>query len=165
MVTVRAVPSAASLGSVDRDIRQNRVVLAADRVVKVAVQKLGALEAGGVGDTVDRLKDRVDLELIRIALLLRHACFVGGRSDEALKFDKHVRDFLKATFGDVDNLVSALRVGDRAVDGRLLCAEILRRDETCRIVGAAVDAVAGRKALQALGHALVLVAKHALGNK
>ena len=89
----------------------------------------------------------------------------GGRSDEALKFDKHVRDFLKATFGDVDNLVSALRVGDRAVDGRLLCAEILRRDETCRIVGAAVDAVAGRKALQALGHALVLVAKHALGNK
>ena len=71
-------------------------------VVEVAVEQLLALERRGVGDPVDGLQDRVDLQLVRGLLLGGDAGFIRGRGDERLQFDQKVRDLLKAAFGDDD---------------------------------------------------------------
>ena len=65
-------------------------VVAAEGVVVVAVQELGALERNRVRDAVDRRQDVVDLELIRVALFSRHACFVCRLAHERLHLDQHV---------------------------------------------------------------------------
>ncbi len=58
------------------------------RVVEVAVEQLQTVEARGVRDPVDRLQDRVDLQLVRFLLLRGDARLVGGLTDERLKLDQ-----------------------------------------------------------------------------
>ena len=70
------------LRCIDRDVGQLGGVDGLGRVVEVAVEQLLALERGGVGDSVDGLKDRVDLQLVGGLLFRGDASFVGGRGHE-----------------------------------------------------------------------------------
>jgi hypothetical protein len=82
-----------------------------DLEVEVAVEELDALEAGGAGDAVDGLQDRVDLELVGLPSSSGEAGLAGGGGDQALELGEQAGDLLQAALGDVDDLVGALGVG------------------------------------------------------
>ena len=66
-------------GGVDLEVAEGAAVAgAAGGVGQVAVQQLVALEARGVGDAVDRVQDRVHLELVGRDLVAAEAAGVGA---------------------------------------------------------------------------------------
>ncbi len=77
-VTVFAMFEFGAVDLVVHDLRG----LAADGEVERAVEQLGALEAGGGGDAVDGLQDRVDLLLVGFFFLGGQAGIVGGLADQ-----------------------------------------------------------------------------------
>ena len=112
---------------------------AADRIVKVAVQQLRAVERRAVGDAVDRVKDRVDLLLVGADFLGRQPARAGRLADQALNLRQECIDFAQAAVSGADDVVGEVGVGDRRRDAGLIGQQVLRRDQACRIVGAAVD--------------------------
>ena len=79
----------------------------AERVTQAAVQQVLALEARGVGDAVDGVQDRVNLELISADFVGAEPAGVGRLVDQALKLGQQVADFVQAAFGGSDDVVGA----------------------------------------------------------
>ncbi len=50
---------------------------AVQSIVEVPVEDLLALETGGVGDPVDRIENRIDLQLVGLDFLIAQASLVG----------------------------------------------------------------------------------------
>jgi hypothetical protein len=118
-----------------------------------------------LGDAVDRLEDRVDLELVGFLLLRGEAGAAGGGGEQALELGEQAGDFLQAAFGDVHDLVGAVGVADRGVDGLDLGAQVLAGDQAGGVVLAAVDAEARAQTLKRLSSGSVVLAQHALSDQ
>ncbi len=122
---------------------------AAGHVLERPVEQLQPREARGIGDAGDRLDGAVDLELVRLDLLLADAAGVGAVHHQALDRVEQVRHLGEVALGGGDDRARALAVVDRLADALDLGAQALADDQARGIIGAAVDAESGGKALQA----------------
>ena len=103
----------------------------------------------------DRSDGGVDLELIRLDLLVAHAAGVGGLDDETLDRVEKVRHLGEVALGRRDDGTRSFRVVDRLIDALHLGAKTFRDDEARGIVGTSVDPKSRREPLQTNREVLV----------
>jgi hypothetical protein len=96
------------LGGVDlRDV-DLRPRHAAGREVELPVQQLDPAELRRVGDAVDAVEDRVDLELVGLDLLRAERAAVGGLVRQALDLQQQRADLAQRALGGVETLLARL---------------------------------------------------------
>jgi hypothetical protein len=131
------------------DLQVGDAAGAAGGVRQVAVEQLGPLEVGRIGDAVDGTQDRVDLELVCSHLRAGQPAGVGGLPDQALELGQQVADFAQAAVGGPDDVAGEPGIADGSLKAGRFGLEALGSDEARRIVGTRVDPQTGAQTLEA----------------
>ena len=90
-----AVAAVGDLGSVDPNVGEVGGGQAGSSEVEAAVEQLDVAEGCAVGDTIDRLENRVDLELVGRDFIPTQPPLIGRPVHETLKFEQQAVDFLQ----------------------------------------------------------------------
>ena len=115
-----------------------------------AIQQLGAVEVGGLGDSVDLVQQLIDLGLEGVTLGLGVGA-VGGLGGQLHHTVQHGMNLSQVAFGSLDEADAILGVGGSGLQTGDLGLHLLADGQTGSVITGTVDAEARGQLLQRLG--------------
>ena len=131
------------IGLVNLEVGNRSGVDAVGDEVEASVEESSSLELGDLGDAVDGLERRIDLQLVGRDLFGTHGPGIGGLGDESADVVQQGTDLSEGTIGRGDHLVGTFAVGDRPFDPDDVAAEDFAGDESGGVILPGVDSQTG----------------------